>query len=70
MCVDLWELHGNRAIRVYSLDGGNVMAGQNVLNGDLHVLKQVISDVSEDSANREELDRQNDTLNELSKNTE
>ena len=70
MCVDLWELHGNRAIRVYSLDGGNVMAGQNVLNGDLNVLKQVISDVSEYSANREELDRQNDTLKELNKNIE
>ena len=70
MCVELRELHGNRAIRVYSLDGGNVMAGQNVLNGDLNVLKQVISDVSEYSANREELDRQNDTLKELNKNIE
>ena len=46
------------------------MAGQNVLNGDLNVLKQVISDVSEYSANREELDRQNDTLKELNKNIE
>ena len=70
MCVELRELNGNRAIRVYSLDGGNVMAGQNVLNGDLNVLKQVISDVSEYSANREELDRQNDTLKELNKNIE
>ena len=70
MCVELRELNGNRAIRVYSLDGGNVMAGQNVLNGDLNVLKQVISDISEYSANREELDRQNDTLKELNKNIE
>lgn len=46
------------------------MAGQNVLNGDLNVLKQVISDISEYSANREELDRQNDTLKELNRNIE
>ena len=46
------------------------MAGQNVLNGDLNVLKQVISDISEYSANREELDRQNDTLKEINKNIE
>ena len=70
MCVELRELNGNRAIRVYSLDGGNVMAGQNVLNGDLNVLKQVISDISEYSANREELDRQNDTLKEINRNIE
>ena len=46
------------------------MAGQNVLNGDLNVLKQVISDISEYSANREELDRQNDTLKEINRNIE
>ena len=46
------------------------MAGQNVLNGDLSVLDQIVSDLSEHKAKREELEKLNDTLKELNKNIE
>lgn len=46
------------------------MAGQNVLNGDLSVLDQIVSDLSEHKARKEELEKLNDTLKELNKNIE
>lgn len=44
------------------------MAGQNVLNGDLSVLDQIVSDLSEHKAAKEEFEKLNDTLKELGKN--
>jgi hypothetical protein len=51
-------------------NGGTGMAGQNVLNGDLSILDQIVSDLSEHKGKKEELEKLKDTGKELSKSIE